>query len=224
MDPSLYGWRMYGAWGVMDWENGLELINRYPSYFAAELLAHFIRGGDKVVRAQSDLPLVSSYGALRADGTAALLLINKSPTNYYDAGITLTNWAPGGTATVYSYGMPQDDASRNGNSACDIATNTCAVGTNFNYILAPYSMNVIAFNEAAQAPSLSVLPSLNPGQFVLQLAGQPNVAYVLQSSPDLYHWTSVSTNTLSGATLDITNDVVPGTSRQFWRALWQQGD
>jgi len=225
MDPSLYGWRMYGSWGVMDWENGFELINRYPSYFAAELLTHFIRGGDKVVSAVNDLPLVSAYGALRTNGTVALLLINKSPTNYYDAGITLTNWSPGETATVYSYGMPQDDAARNGNnSACDIATNTCNVSANFNYVLAPYSMNVIVFTEGGAAPSLCVLPSSTPGQFVLQLSGQANIPYILQSSPDLYHWTSVSTNTLGGGVLDITNSIAPGTSQQFWRALWQQGD
>lgn len=224
MDPSLYGWRPYGAWSVMDWENGLELINRYPPYFAAELLSHFIRGGDKVVSAESDLPLVSSYGALRTNGTAALLLINKSPTNYYEAGITLTNFAPDETTTVYSYGIPQDDAARNGNNnGCDITTNTCNVSLNSNYTLAPYSMNVFVFNQKAAAPSLSVLPLSTPGQFILQLTGQSNVAYILQSSPDLYHWTSVATNTLSGGVLDITNNIAPGTSRQFWRALWQGG-
>lgn len=223
MDPSLYGWRMYGAWGVMDFENGLALTNRYPPYFAAELLSHFIRGGDKVVRAASDLPLVSAYGASRTNGTVTLLLINKSATNYYDAGITLTNWSAGTTATVYSYGMPQDDAARNGNSAaCDIATNTCNVSTNFSYILSPYSMNVIVFNSAmAEAPTLSILPSSTAGQFVLQLAGQPNIPYILQSSTNLYEWTSVSTNTLSGSTLDITNSIAPGTSEQFWRAMWE---
>jgi alpha-L-arabinofuranosidase len=220
LDPSLYGWRLYGSWGAMDWDNGLELINRYPSFFAAELLAHFIRGGDKVVSAQSDLPLVSAYGALRTNGTAALLLINKSATNYYEAGIALTNWSPAETATVYSYGMPQDNAARNGNNnACDITTNTCKVSANFNYTLAPYSMNVFVFNQAPAAPSLSVSLS-NPGQFVLQLTGEMNVPYVLQSSTDLYHWASVSTNTLSGGSaLDITNSIGPGTSQQFWRAV-----
>lgn len=223
MDPGLYGWRMYGSWGVMDWYNGLELINRYPSYFAAELLSHFISGGDKVVSAESDLPLVSAYGALRTNGTVTLLVINKSPTNYYEAGITLTNWSPATSAIVYSYGMPQDDAARNGNNnACDMTTNTCSVSTNFNYTLAPYSMNVIVFNQAAGAPILSISPSSNPGQFVLQLAGQNNVPYVLQSSPDLYHWTPVATNILSGGTLEITNSVAPGSSQEFWRALWQQ--
>jgi hypothetical protein len=226
LDPSLYGWRLYGSWGVMDWENGLEPINRYPSYFAAELLTHFIRGGDKVVSAESDLPLVSAYGASRTNGTVTLLLINKSATNYYDAGITLTNWSPATTATVYSYGMSQDDAAKNGNNnACDITTNTCNVSTNFNYTLAPYSMNVIVFNPPTSAPSLSVLRSSNTGQFVLQLAGQSNVPYVLQSSTDLYHWTSISTNTLSsGGVLDITNSIVPGMREEFWRAWRQQGN
>jgi hypothetical protein len=82
-------------------------------------------------------------------------------------------------------------------------------------------MNVIVFNQAAEAPSLSILPSSKPGQFVLQLSGQNNVSYVLQSSPDLYQWTSVATNILNGGALDITNSVAPGSNQQFWRALWQ---
>lgn len=222
MSPDLYGWRMYGSWGVMDWENGLALTNRYPSYFAAALLTHFITGGDEVVDAQSDLPLVSAYGALRTNGDLTLLLINKSATNYYQAGITVTNWVPGESATVYSYGMPQDNAAKGGNNdACGIVTNTCTAGANFEYTLAPYSMNVLVFNQNSQAPSLSILPlsPANPGQFVLQLTGQPDVSYILQSSPDLFDWTSVATNTLSGATINITNPIVPGAGQQFWRAL-----
>ncbi len=133
----------------------------------------------------------------------------------------LTNWLPGATATVYSYGMPQDDAAEEANNACDITTNTINVSANFYYLLAPYSINVIVFSPAVGGPSLSVLPPSRPGQFVMQLGGQPNVSYVLQSSPDLYNWTPVATDTLNGSVLDITNPTAPGSSRQFWRALWQ---
>jgi hypothetical protein len=44
---------------------------------------------------------------------------------------------------------------------------------------------------------------------------------ILQSSPDLYNWTPVATDTLNGSVLDITNLVAPGSGRQFWRALLQ---
>jgi hypothetical protein len=59
------------------------------------------------------------------------------------------------------------------------------------------------------------------GWFVLQIQGDAAVPYVLQSSSDLVSWTSVSTNTLPGGVLNITNAIPPGTPYQFWRALWQ---
>src|ERR1039458_9536278 len=102
------------------------------------------------------------------------MAINKQSLTNYTVNIGLANYVPVGTATVYSYGMPQDNAAQAANnSACDIATNYFyGVGTNFNYTLAPYSITVFAF---AAAPSLSVLPPSGAGQFVLQLAGQPGV-------------------------------------------------
>jgi len=57
------------------------------------------------------------------------------------------------------------------------------------------------------------------GQFVFQLLGDTNVAYVVQNSPDLVKWVSVSTNKLPGGILIITNPIVPGPFQQFWRAV-----
>jgi hypothetical protein len=147
------------------------------------------------------------------------MAINKSPTNYYVAGVILTNYLPGGTATLYSYGIPQDNAAAAANNNCDITTNTYSVGANFNYNLAPYSINVFAF---APAPSLSVLPPSGAGQFVFQLAGQPGASYVLQTSTNLIDWISVATNTQPGNVLDMTNPTTLGTGAQFWRAAWFQ--
>jgi hypothetical protein len=59
------------------------------------------------------------------------------------------------------------------------------------------------------------------GQFVFQLSGDTNVAYVVQDSTDLMNWAPVSTNTLTSGTLLITNPILPGPFSQFWRALWQ---
>jgi alpha-L-arabinofuranosidase len=220
MNSGLYGWRQYGAFGVADYINGLQMTNRYPPYFAAELLSRFVGGGDTVVSAPSDLPLVASYAAVRTNGQLSLMLINKSPTNYYAANIILSNCAPGGTATVYSYGMPQDNAAKSGNiNACDITTNTCSVSASFTYPLAPYSINVLVFTLKPAAPSLSVWPQPGAGQFAFQLAGQSGVSYVLQNSTDLVHWTSVVTTNLTGNALNVTNAAAPGTGQQFWRAV-----
>jgi hypothetical protein len=56
---------------------------------------------------------------------------------------------------------------------------------------------------------------------VFQLLGATNVAYVVQTSTDLTTWAPVSTNTLPGGALIITNPIPPGAVQQFWRALWQ---
>jgi hypothetical protein len=218
MNAGLYGWRQYGAFGVTDYLNGFALTNRYPPFFAAELLSRFIGGGDTVVSAPSDVPLVSSYAATRTNGTLSLMLINKSPTNYYAANVILTNCAPTGTATVYSYGMAQDNAAKAGNNnGCDITTNTCSVSANFNYPLAPYSINVLAFTLLPTPPSLSVVRPSGAGQFVFQLSGHSGATYVVQHSTDLVNWDSGTSYTLTGNTLNLTNQIVPG--GQFWRAL-----
>ncbi len=217
---NLYGWRQYGDLGVMMTGVAQPFTNRYPQYFAAALVSHFARGGDAVVQATSDNALVSAYAALRTNGNLTLLALNKEPFTNMIMNVALTNLNPTATATVYSYGMPQDNAAAAANNACDIATNSVNVGANFNYTLPPYSANVFVFTLQPAAPSLSVLPFAGPGQFVLQLAGQTNVPYVLQSSPDLYHWTPVATDTLTSSVLDVTNAVAPGTGQQFWRAVW----
>jgi hypothetical protein len=56
------------------------------------------------------------------------------------------------------------------------------------------------------------------GSFVVQLTGLSGQSYWMETSTNLVNWTSVSTNTLTAASLNITNTANNGTSRQFWRA------
>jgi hypothetical protein len=219
MDPTLYGWRMYGDIGTI---NGLGTVlsNRYPEFFTAKLMLHFIGAGDTVLNASSDYALVSAYAARRTNGCLTLLAINKDSVSSFTAEIAMTNYVSGGTAALYSYGMAQDNAAQTGLGSCDIAqTNFSGVSTNFNYTFAPYSVTVFVFAPAAPSLSVSAL-SPGAGQFVLQLGGQPGVPYVLQESSNLLSWTTVSTNTLTGNSLNITNTAASGTSPQFWRAAW----
>jgi hypothetical protein len=217
-DATLYGWRPYGDLGVM---NGLgtPLTNRYPAYFSAKLMSLFARGGDTVLAATSDYSLLSAYAVRRANGALTLLAISKDSVSNLTAQIALNGFAPGSPATVYSYGMSQDNAAETGTGSCDIVTNVFPTATNFSFTFAPYSLTVFSF--APVAPSLTPLPSQSgSGQFVLQLAGQSGTPYVLQTSTNLFAWTSVATNTPSGSVLNITNTVGRGTPGQFWRAAW----
>ncbi|MEP6663531.1 MAG: hypothetical protein ABJC04_07685 [Verrucomicrobiota bacterium] len=69
-------------------------------------------------------------------------------------------------------------------------------------------------------PRLVVL-SASSGEFVFQIQGSTNVPYEIQHSSDLVAWNSVSTNTLPGGILNITNSIAAGSAGEFWRALWR---
>ncbi len=102
-------------------------------------------------------------------------------------------------------------------------TYTFTLFVNTSDPLLPATTLPIAFTISSglpAAPQLQVL-SGNASQFVFQLLGDTNVAYVVQTSTNLLTWIPVSTNTLPGGTLNMTNPIPPGASEQFWRALWQ---
>jgi hypothetical protein len=183
-------------------------------------MQYFARGGDTVLSATSDYSLLSAYAVRRANGALTLLAISKDSVSNLTAQIALNGFTPGSSATIYSYGMTQDNAAQTGTGPCDIATNFFTVATNFNYTFAPYSLTVFSF--APVAPSLKALP-LQPdsGQFVVQLGGQAGTPYVLQVSTNLSAWTTVSTNVAAASPVNITNALASGAARQFWRAVWQ---
>ena len=221
-DPALYGWRT-NASGYFFEDGGIVYnsgapTNRYPKYYVAKLMPFFASGGDTVVKASSDYPLLAMYSVKRTNGTLSLLVINKSSSSNLTAAVNFGGWLPATNATIYSYGIPQDNAARTGIGSWDIATNIITTaGINFTNTYAPYSASVIAF-KPAPPPSLG-LPSSPPGKFVFQLQGQPGARYVMQTCTNLNSsWATVSTNTLSAFTQNFTNNLSGGA--QFWRAQW----
>jgi hypothetical protein len=214
-NASLYGWRLYGDYAVVEGTTNL------PPYYALKLMKSFVQAGDTVIGAASDYVLLASYAARRQDGSLTILTINKDPTNSANGQINLTGFVPSATGTVYSYGIPQDNAAQTGIGSADVAQGVLSgAGTNFNYSFAPYSATVFWLYPAPANLTATLNPA-NATQIVLQLQGQSGVPYVLQSSTNLSAWTSVSTNTLVGPSLSITNSVNASISWQFWRAVWQ---
>ena len=213
-DPSLYGWRNYGDLGVI---NGLN--TRHPVYYTFKLMQYFAQPGDTILNPATDYSLLTTYASRKADGSMAVLVINKDRYNMYNAQIALTNFIPWTNAMVRSFGIAQDEATRTNSTvpgAQDIATNNLAVaGTNFMAAFPPYSVTLLTVPPAA--PTLAAL-SFAGDVFNLQLQGQPNVRYVLQSSTNLATWTPEATNTLTGNTWNVGTNVT--TSVKFWRAAW----
>jgi len=219
LDSSLYGWRLYGDLGVMNGQ-GTALTDRYPTFFSAKLMKYFVRGGDTVLAASSSYGFLPAYAVRRTNGALTLLVINKDSVSNFTAQIALTGFKPNAAASIYSYGMPQDNAAKTGVGSCDILqTNFSAATTNFNYTFAPYSLTVFAFGPTA--PSLSLPPQSGSNAFALQLSGQSGAPYVLQTSSNLFTWTSVSTNFLATASVNITNTLAAGARDQYWRAVWE---
>jgi hypothetical protein len=218
-DSTLYGWRTYGDLGIV---NGLNI--RLPAFYAAKLMKCFAQPGDTILNGASDYLLLSAYAARRDNGAVSLLVLNKDTATNLNAQIGLIGFLPARTATILSYGIPQDEAARTNAPAAaqDIATNTLAgAGSTFNYSFPALSLTLFTLTPAA--PSLVILPPAPQpgGRFIFQLQGQPSVRYYVQMSTNLDVWTAVSTNRLTGNALNLTNPVPAGAAMSFWRAVWQ---
>ena len=147
---SLYGWRLYGDYGIVTDATPAGPADRYPTFYVAKLLRHFVRGGDRLLSASSDYGLLTVHAARRADDTLTLLVINKSPTAALDASITFTGYAPHGTFSAHAYGIPQDEAARTGVGSADITTSHgTVVGSSLALTFPAYSATVISLNGAA---------------------------------------------------------------------------
>ena len=167
---SLYGWRNYGDYGILSTPSSFgstTYYDTYPSYFAMKLVAKFARGGDKVVHAATTNSLLSVYAVLRAAGTLDLLVINKDPANSVTASIALSGFTPGSSATLYSYGKPQDDAAKPGGmGSTDLASSTMTVsGATFNATFASYSATVLELpvGSASTTPPPTTTPTSGSG-------------------------------------------------------------
>jgi hypothetical protein len=120
----------------------------------AKLLKYFARPDDALITASSDYLYLTPYAARRADGSLALLIINKSAANAYTANVTLNSFAPTGTVYGYSYGIPQDEAARTGVGSADIAQTSYAPPPNpFSFSFPAYSATVLVFN-GTQPPTV----------------------------------------------------------------------
>jgi hypothetical protein len=216
MNASLYGWRMYGDYGIMN-QGG----SPYPTYYVHKLLSHFARQGDTIVQATSanDVvnydALVAVYAAKRVDGSLSILVINKDPANTWTGNITINGYTPPSTATVYSYGIPQDNAAKpnSGSTAAemDVQQSTLSgVSSNFSTTFAPYSVTILAMTPPP--PTITTSPaseSVSEGStLVLTAAGDNATSYQWSFTPTGSTTAQPVSDSASGA----THDIVTGSS------------
>ncbi len=80
-----------------------------------------------------------------------------------------------------------------------------------------FYVDSIQLNIAAPPALAAVSPKPKAGSFVLQLSGLSGQSYWVETSTNLVNWTPVSTNTLTSASVNVTNPASAGSNRQFWR-------
>jgi hypothetical protein len=169
--PGLYGWRDFGDYGIVATDvspppAGYPSADTpYPAYYVQKLLTHFAAGGDKVVKAASSNSLLAAYAALRADGSLSILVINKSPTATTNGAFSISGFAPAASATLYSYGIPQDNAAQANDTADeDVAVSTISnAGATFSASFGPYSATVLSLSSSASGPAPTPTPTPPPG-------------------------------------------------------------
>jgi hypothetical protein len=179
-NPSLYGWRTYGDFGLV-----LDANTRYPTFYAMKLMQYFVQPGDTILNPTSDYPLLSVYAASNSSGTVSLLVINKDPTNTLTSHVTLSGYVPNAVATVRSFGIPQDEATRTNGPAADqdIATGSfTSVSPDFAYAFPPYSLTLFTFAPGG-APLLAIFPTAT-NTVVVQWPS-PSSGWMLQENTDL---------------------------------------
>lgn len=210
-DPSLYGWRTYGDFGLV-----LDANTRYPTYYAMKLMQYFVQPGDSILNPASDDQLLAAYAARKSNGALSLLVINKDPTNTLTRQITLNGFVPDPIGTVRSYGMPQDDAAQAGAplAAQDIVTASfTGAAPVFSYAFPPYSLTLFTFT-----PSLPVLVIVLTATNAAVVSWPVNDAYTLQTNDDLSspNWGDyVGAITTAGGTNYL--NITPSTGNQFFR-------
>ncbi len=225
-NASLYGWRHYGDYGMLSMPTSFGASTyyvAYPTYYVMELLSHFARGGDAIVPATSDSTLLSIYAAKRADGSLALLVINKSPTVTQTGNFTLTGYPPASNATIYSYGIQQDDAARTGVGSTDVGTATITNATTaFSVAFTPYSAAVLALTPATVTintqPMSQVVTAGNSAMFSVVVGSGAGATYQWQrqaggsgiwadvADSSTYSGSATASLTVSGATTVMNGD------------------
>ncbi|HEY3757195.1 MAG TPA: hypothetical protein VGL42_13675 [Opitutaceae bacterium] len=187
LSAQLYGWRQYGDSGIM---SGATTF--YPTYYVYKLMSHFARGGDAVVKAASSSNLLSAYAAKRGDGSLSVLVINKSPTATTSATIALSNFTPAATATVYSYGLPQDNAAETetnnsqpegADADVQVANNVAIAGASFTGSFGPYSVTLYSIPSAQASASSARLINISSNGYVQGTTHLLDAGFFISGAP-----------------------------------------
>jgi hypothetical protein len=208
--------------GIFGWQ-GLDLATRWttpdpstPTYLAMKMYRNY--DGNKSTFGDTSILTVvpnpddlSAFGAVRtSDGALTLMVINKDLNNATPITANITNFNATGTAQCWQL------------TSANVITQLANI---------TLTNKVLSDMVPAQSITLYVLPALNTFnlqagpmnsayQLPLWLNGQAGLAYILQSSTDLFNWVGVSTNTLSSNSFPYLV-ATTNSAKMFYRGLYK---
>ncbi len=147
--PSLYGTATYGDLGVLSSGASVGGASEppantpFPPYYGLQMLTKLGAPGDTMVAASSDQALVAAHAVRQANGSLALLLINKSPDTTYNVAVSLSGYSPASAATIYAYGMQ---------GGAIATTSSFGIGNAFTQSVPPYSLTTVIMTPSATSP------------------------------------------------------------------------
>jgi len=152
---ALFGSYNYGDYGILsNGQSGEPAANTpFPTYYGMRMASLLGKAGDTLVATNSGNALLTTHAVKQANGSLALLLINKDRNNTINANVALTGFTPSGTATVYSYTPSTSGVT---------STNVSGQGTSFSLALAPYSLTTIVLAGTSTPVTPSFTLSANP--------------------------------------------------------------
>ncbi len=145
--PSLYGTADYGDYGVLssgESSNGVSeppADTPFPTYYGLQMLHKFADAGDQMLGASSNQSLIAVYAVKRADGSIAVLFINKDPSTTYAVTLSWTGFKPAPNPVAYFYGENSTSISR---------IREPGIVPDYLQVLPPYSLTALIVPPASQ--------------------------------------------------------------------------
>jgi hypothetical protein len=202
---------------------GLDLATRWttpdpstPTYLAMKMYRNYDSQGhtfgDTSVLAGGPNPdNIAVFAAQRSsDAALTIMVVSKYLTGAAPIVINVTNFTGSGTAQVWQLDSSNVIAQLSGLPYSAGALQTVVPGQSVTLFVLPPSS---ALRLTAGAPRTD-------GQFAFSVGGEIGQNFIVQSSPDLIHWSAVSTNTLASTNASY---LLPAATRtQFYRAALSQ--
>lgn len=138
MSPSLYGWRMYGGFGMLD-----DVNDPFPTLYGAEMASRFADAGDVVVGATSSASLLSAFAVKSPDNTLSIMIINKHPNKALEAELRFTGYSPQPAGVMWTYGIEHDEAARTGFGSRQPTSQALSIPRKLKMQFNPYSITVL---------------------------------------------------------------------------------